>query len=134
MGTLSLFTLGTGSRIITNSRQFILYHERGLQIQRSNSSRGFKYLTFQRQRHKLSAPTVLYLIIYAVVRKFISLSSPIASCPLDLPSEGRMRLPLSAGGGTQPPPPLFGFGEVRICCIRVHQKSFSSFSLILYDL
>ncbi len=25
------------------------------------------------------------------------------------------------GGGTQPPPPLFGFGEVRICCIRVHQ-------------
>jgi hypothetical protein len=25
MGTLSLFTLGTGSRIITNSRQFILY-------------------------------------------------------------------------------------------------------------
>ncbi len=25
------------------------------------------------------------------------------------------------GGGCNPPPPLFGFGEVRICCIRVHQ-------------
>ncbi len=28
------------------------------------------------------------------------------SCPLDLPSEGRMRLPLSAGGGGMQPPPL----------------------------
>ncbi len=37
MGTLSLFTLGTSNRIITNFRQFILYHERGLQIQRPNS-------------------------------------------------------------------------------------------------
>jgi hypothetical protein len=25
------------------------------------------------------------------------------------------------GGDATPPPPLFGFGEVRICCIRVHQ-------------
>ena len=25
------------------------------------------------------------------------------------------------GGGRNPPPPLFGFGEERICCIRVHQ-------------
>ncbi len=90
MGTLSWFTLGTGSRIITNSGQFMLYYERGLQIQRPNSqwkhfnvicdyrSRGLKYLTFQRQRHKLSAPTVLidchfeqpHLILY-VGRPFV---------------------------------------------------------------
>jgi hypothetical protein len=25
------------------------------------------------------------------------------------------------GGEDATPPPLFGFGEVRICCIRVHQ-------------
>jgi hypothetical protein len=37
MDTLSLFTLETGSRIITNSRQFTFYHGRGLQIQGPNS-------------------------------------------------------------------------------------------------
>jgi hypothetical protein len=44
------------------------------------------------------------------------------SCPLDLPSEGRMRLPLSAGGGTQPPPHREICGNRRGGGVRVNRQ------------
>jgi hypothetical protein len=43
-------------------------------------------------------------ILFAGAGFFVQLTFCRASCPLDLPSEGRMRLPLSAGGGCNPPP------------------------------
>jgi hypothetical protein len=72
--------------------------------------------------HSSAVPCQYRVEIFKKENNLFFINDRGTSCPLDLPSEGHMRLPLSAGGGMQPPPPpLFGFGEVRICCIWVPQ-------------
>jgi hypothetical protein len=63
-------------------------------------------LRFAERLHELLGKCFYYRYCSASVCniQILTILSKIVSCPLDLPSEGRMRLPLSAGGGTHPPP------------------------------
>jgi hypothetical protein len=69
-------------------------------------------------QHYITPNQTIAGFLWNVLKQHITMYFSIISCLLDLLSEGRADPAVCWGGGMQPPPPpLFGLGEVRICCI-----------------